>query len=184
VLQLIALLGIPLDGGALPATVGPAEDRRYHVQIARQFGQGGGWRLRLAGPLGFPKQLRLFKNPLADGGRSLAPGCIQLAGLARIALMLGEDGCHALAVLQALPRDRQQKLHRHLGHNLALAHLLLDGLWQELHQRQPPRHPTHAAIEAPRQLIQAVAKTLLQFDQQPADLQCGLAFGKAQRAIQ
>jgi len=50
-----------------------------------------------------------------------------LAGLARIAVVLGEDRRHLLAILQALARHRYQKLHGHLRQDLALANLLLDG---------------------------------------------------------
>jgi hypothetical protein len=98
--------------------------------------------------------------------------------------MLGEDGGHPLAILQALARRRHQKLHRHLGRDFALAHLLLDRFRQSLHQRQPPRHPTHAAVEPARQLIQSVAEALLQLRQQPAYFQRGLVFRHAQRAVQ
>ena len=107
-----------------------------------------------------------------------------MPGFARIAVMLGQDRRHALAVLQALPRHRNQELHGHLRRNLALAHLLLDGLRQKLHQCQPPRHPAHAAIKSPRQLLQAVAKTLLHLGQQPPHFQRSLMFGEAQRAVQ
>jgi hypothetical protein len=44
--------------------------------------------------------------------------------------MLRKDGGHPLALLQALAGYRHQKLHRHLRPDLALAHLLLDGLRQ------------------------------------------------------
>jgi len=54
-----------------------------------------------------------------------------LRGLAVIAVMLGEDRRHALAVIQALPRHRHQKLHRRLRRDLALAHLLLNRLRQK-----------------------------------------------------
>jgi hypothetical protein len=100
-----------------------------------------------------------------------------LAGLARLAVMLGEDRRHPLAILQALARYRHQKLQRHLRQDLALAHLLLDRFRQNLHQRQPPRDPAHATIEPARQLIQAVAEALLQLRQQPAHLQRGFVLG-------
>jgi hypothetical protein len=35
--------------------------------------------------------------------------------------MIGEDGCHPLAVFHALTGHRHQKLHRHLRGNLAFA---------------------------------------------------------------
>jgi hypothetical protein len=45
--------------------------------------------------------------------------------------MLGEDGRHALAVLQALSRRRRQELHRHLCADLAVTHLLLNRFRQK-----------------------------------------------------
>jgi hypothetical protein len=98
--------------------------------------------------------------------------------------MVGEDRGHTLAILQALARHRNQKLHGHLRQDLARPHLLLDRFRQNLHQRQPPPYPAHAAVEPARQLIEAVAETLLQLGQQPAHLQRGFAFGQAQRAVQ
>jgi len=162
----------------------PVHDRRHHLQIAQHF---GGWCdrsfLRCL-PLRFEKQLWIIQDAFADRGRALAPGAIQLAGLARIAVMLGEDGGHPLTILQALARHRHQKLHRHLRQDLALAHLLLDGFRQKFHQRQPPRYPAHAAVEPACQLIESVAETLLQLCQQPAHLQRGFVFGQTQRAVQ
>ena len=113
---------------------------------------------------------------LRIGGRTFAPRAIQLAGFPRIAVMLGEDRRHPLAILQALARHRHQKLHRYLRQDLALAHLLLDRFRQNLHQRQPPRYPTHAAVESARQLIEPVAEAPLQLRQQPAHFQRGLVF--------
>jgi hypothetical protein len=84
--------------------------------------------------------------------------------------MFGEDRRHSLAVFQALARRRHQELHGHLRQDLARTHLLLDRFRQNLHQRQPPRYPTHASIETTRQLIQAIAEALLQLRQQPAYL--------------
>jgi hypothetical protein len=53
-----------------------------------------------------------------------------LASFAGMTVMLREDGGHPLALLQALAGYRHQKLHRHLGPDVALPHLLLDGLRQ------------------------------------------------------
>ena len=107
-----------------------------------------------------------------------------MAGFPRIAVMLGEDRRHPLAILQALACHRHQELQGHLRQDPALAHLLLDRLRQNFHQRQPPRHPAHAAIEPARQPLQAVAETPLHLGQQPTHFQRGLVFGKAQRAVQ
>jgi hypothetical protein len=49
-----ALRAIQLDGGAAgQSPVGPAGDRRYHLQIAQQCGDSSGWRIRFALPLRF-----------------------------------------------------------------------------------------------------------------------------------
>jgi hypothetical protein len=53
-----------------------------------------------------------------------------LAGFSGITVMLRKNGGHPLAILQALAGYWHQKLHRHLRPDLALAHLLLDGLRQ------------------------------------------------------
>jgi hypothetical protein len=116
-------------------------------------------------PLRFEKQLGIIQNAFADRERSFAPSGIQLAGLAGIAVTLGEDRGHLLAILQALARHRHQKLQGHLCQDLALAHLLLDRFRQNLHQRQPPRNPAQAAIKAAGQLIEPVAEALLQLRQ-------------------
>ena len=162
--------------------LGAVHNRSDHLQIADQFGASP-WRDFLL-PLRFEKQRGIIQNAFADGGRSPAPGRIQLPGLAAIAVMLGKDRGHALAILQTLPRHRHQKLHCRLRRDLALAHLLLDRFRQKFHQGQPPGNPAHAAIEPSRQFIDAVAETLLQLSKQPAHLQGGFLFGKAQRAIE
>jgi hypothetical protein len=143
--------------------MGAVHNRGDHLQIADQFGSRARWSFLL--PLRFEKQRGIVENAFADRGRTPAPGDIQLSGLARIAVMLGEDRCHLLAILQALAGYRYQKLHRHLRRDLAFPHLLLDRLRQQFHQCQPPRYPCHATIEPPRQLIQAVAETLLHLRQ-------------------
>ena len=153
------------------------DDGGGHLQIAQQFGGRSGGEFFPLLPLRFEKQRGILQKALPDRGRALAPSRIELAGLARIATMLGEDRRQALAVFQTLPRGRDQKLHRRLRRDLALAHLLLNRFRQQLHQRQPPRHPTHAAIEAPRQLFQAVAETPLQLLQQPAHFQRAFPLG-------
>ena len=157
------LLVIQLRGsGARQPAMRPVHDGGHHLQIAQQFGAGSGRSFLLRLPLCFEKQLGIVQNAFADRGRALAPPRIQLAGFARITVMLGEDRGHPLAILQVLARYRHQKLHGHLRQDLALAHLLLDSLRQKLHQRQPPRYPAHAAVETARQLIHSVALSLIQ----------------------
>jgi hypothetical protein len=98
--------------------------------------------------------------------------------------MLGERRGHPLAVLRMDACRRNQILHRHVRRDFALAYLLLDGLRQKLHQRQPPRHPAHAAVKPARQFLEAVAEALFHLRQQPALLQGGLMLGKTQGTIQ
>ena len=83
-------------------------------------------------------------------------------------MMRNERGRHARAVVGADSRHRHQILHRHLRREFSFAYLLLNRFRQQLHQRQPPRHPTGAAVEAARQFIEAIAEALLHLRQQPA----------------
>ena len=172
------------DNGASQPPLRAVHNRQYHFQIAQQFGATPGRSFLLPLPLRFQKQLGIVQNAFADGGRTFAPRAIHLAGFPRIAVVFGEDGGHPLAVFQALARHRHQKLHRYLRQNLALAHLLLDRFRQNLRQRQPPRYPTHAAIEPARQLVEPVVEALLQLRQQPTHLQRRLVFAQSQRAVQ
>ena len=151
-------------------------DRHHHFQIAQQFGAGSAWSFLLRLSLRFEKQRGIIQNAFADRRRTFAPRCIQLARLTRIAVMLGEDRRYPLAIIQALACHRHQKLQRHLRQNPALAHLLLNRFRQNFHQCQPPRYPTHTAIEPARQLLQPVAETPLQLFQQPTHLQRGFVF--------
>jgi len=180
-----ALVGIHLRcSHARQSPPGTVEDRGRHLQIAQQGGGLVGGSLRFRWPLGFEKQLGLFEKALADQGRGVAPGGIQLTRLPRITVVLREDGGHPLAVLQADAGHRHQEPHGQVGRDPALAHLLLEGLGEKIHQGQPPRHPTEAAIQAARQLFPSIAVVLLEFGQQPALFQGGLVCRPTQRAIQ
>jgi hypothetical protein len=121
------LLVVQLRGsGARQPPLRAAHNRHHHFQIAYQFRARPGRSFLLRLPLRFEKQRGVVQNTFADRGRTFAPRAIQLAGFPRIAVMLGEDRRHPLAIFQALAGNRHQKLHRYLRQNLALAHLLLD----------------------------------------------------------
>ena len=161
-LHRLALLAVYVHGGGSgQSPLYPVHNRRHHLQIADHFGARSGRSILPGVPLRLEEQIRGFQNAFADRRRTLAPSCVQLPGFARVAMLLGEDRRHALAVIQALPCDRHQKLQGHLRHNLAFAHLLLDRFRQHFHQSQPPRYPAHAAIEPTRQLVQTVAEAVL-----------------------
>lgn len=83
-------------------------------------------------------------------------------------MMRDECGGHARAVAGVDSCHRHQILHRHLRGELSFADLLLDRFRQQLHQRQPPRHPTGAAVKTACQFIEAIAEALLHLSQQPA----------------
>jgi len=82
--------------------------------------------------------------------------------------MFGKRRGHPLAILKADARHRYQILHGQVRRDPALAYLLLDGVREKFDQRQPPRHPTHAAIKPSRQFIETIAEALLHLRQQPA----------------
>lgn len=164
------LLAIQLRrGGAGQSPLRAVHNRHNHLQIAQQFGSGRGalWArsflLRL--PLCFEKQPGILENAFADRWRTFAPRSVQLAGYTRIAVVLGENRCHSLAIFQILAGHRYQELQRHLRRDLALAHLPLNRFRQNLHQRQPPRYPAHTAVEPARQLVEAVVEASLQLRQ-------------------
>ena len=121
------LARLPIQLRPRQPPMGAVHDRGHNLQIAQQLGARAWGRFRFR-PLRLEKQIRRIQDAFADRGRPLAPGGIQWAGLARIAVVLGEDRGHPLAVLQALACHRRQKLHGDLRQDLALAHLLLDSL--------------------------------------------------------
>jgi len=68
--------------------------------------------------------------------------------------------------------------------DLAGANALLHGFGKLFHQSQSARDPAHAAIESPRQFLQAIAETSSQFLKQPSFFQRGFRFGKTHRSLQ
>ena len=169
--------------GARETTAGAVGDRQDHRQIPQQF---FGWRWRLRGDLlmGFQEQFWRIQNPLPYGRRCVAPGRVQFTGLAAGETVPGKRIGHALAVVDIGARHRSQILHGDMRRDLAGTNALLHTVRQLFHQSQPARHPTHAAIEAPRQILQAIAETLFQFSKQPTLFERCFAFGKTHRPIQ
>jgi len=166
--------------GKLPA--GAMQNGNRHLQIALESGRGRHGCRRL--PLRFQKQFRLGQDALANHARAFAPGGIELTGLPCVRTVLDESGGHPLAMLQVDSRHRHQILHGQVGAKRSFAHLLLDRFRQQLDQRQAPRHPTGAAVEAARQLIQSIAETPLHLRQQPALFERAFLWTEAQRPVQ
>ena len=181
-LRLFLLPVIHLRQGFGKPPAGSMQDGNGHLQFALEGNRGrtGGWRL----PLRFQEQFRLGQDALADHARAFPPGGIELSGLPRVAPVLDESGGHPRAVLQVDSRHRRQILHRQLCRDRSFAHLLLDRFRQQLDQRQPPRYPAHAAIEAARQFVQRVTEALLHFRQQPALFERAFVRAETQRPVQ
>ena len=179
-----ALSGIEGQRGAHQAPVLPARDGYHHLQIAQQLGDQRCGRIGGALPLHFPKQLGVFQDVLSNGSRGVLPSRIQLPRFATGEVVLRKRLGHAWAVRGTGARHRHQEFRRDMGRDRALAYLLLHAFRELFHQSQPAGDPMHTAIKAARQLLQAVAETLLKFRQQPAFFQSAVPFRPAQRAIQ
>jgi len=145
----------------------PAGDRDDPIEIA--FQRCFYW-LRLLPR--FQKQCRLGQNPFPRQSLGVAPGVVEIGGLARGPMLLREDLRHALALLRIDARRRRQIAHRNLRGDVAVAHLLLDRFRKRFHQRQAARHPRRAAVETPRELVDGVAEFLFHLRQQPALFEC------------
>jgi hypothetical protein len=136
--QLMAcLLGLPQHRFALRSVhlchrragqpaMSAVHNRHHHLQIAHQLRGRPRWSFRFRLPLRFEEQIRCIEDAFADCGRAIAPRSVQLPRLPRFTAMLCKDDSHPLAVLQIDAGHRHQKLHRHVGTDLALPHLLLD----------------------------------------------------------
>jgi hypothetical protein len=162
-LRLLLLSAVHLRQGFGEPLAGATQNGHRHLQFAIEGHRGRLGDRRL--PLGFQKQFRLGEDALADHARAVPPGGIELSGLPRVATVLDESGGHAPAVLHIDSRHRHQILHRQLRAQHSFAHLLLDRFRQQFDQRQAPRHPTHAAVEAARQFVERATKTLLHLHQ-------------------
>jgi len=134
--------------------------------------------------MSFEKQLGRIQNPLTHRSRRIAPGGIKLSGLTAGEPMFGKRFGHAPTVSEMDARHRRQIFHRHMRGNLSSSNALLHGFRKLLDQSQAARHPTHTAIETPRQILQAVAETFFQLGKQPALLERALLLRQPHRPVQ
>lgn len=126
------------------------------------------------------KELRVFDDPPAHVPRSLTPSAVQLAYLAARAVVLRDRLGERLAVLTLRTRQGHQVLHRRLGRDMTRADVLLHRDGQDLHQREPLRHPAHAPVESFRQVLVAQGK-IPEFLEQPGLLDRRLSLRRAER---
>ncbi len=132
----------------------------------------------------FQEQKGILQNPLPDCGTTVAPCRVELAGLPAREVMTRQRIGHSLTILRTRSRHGDQNLHRDFGGDVTGAHLLLNALGQSLHQRQPARHPTQAAVESASDLVEAVTESFVELRKQPPLLQRRLRFGKTHRPVQ
>jgi hypothetical protein len=144
------------------ATQRTAGDRADLIEVAFQRGR---WGLPLLPR--FQKQFRRGENALAGNAFGVAPGVIEVGGLARGPMLLREDLRHALALFRIDSRRGRQVAHGNLRGDTALAYELLDGFGKRFHQRQAACHPRRAVVETPRQIVDRVAELLFHLGQQP-----------------
>lgn len=124
--------------------------------------------------LGFQKQLRLGENPFAHlFGSGIAPRAVEQFGLPRGPVSLREHLRHPFTLLAVDARHRGQIPHGDLRRYTAFADLLLHRFRQRVHQRQPARDPTRAAVETPCQFFDRAAVLFFQLGQQPALFESG-----------
>lgn len=116
----------------------------------------------------FGEQVRFGQNPFSHQSLCVAPGVVEIGGLARGPLLFRKDLRHALALLQIDARRRRQIAHGNLRGDVAVAHLLLDRFRERFHQRQAARYPGRAAVEPPCQIVDCIAEIGFHFCQQPA----------------
>ena len=157
-LRLLLLSAVHLRQGLGEPLAGAMQNGNRHLQFAIEGHRGRLGDRRLA--LRFQKQFRLGEDALADHARAVPPGGIELSGLPRVAMVLDESGSHPRAVLHVDSRHRRQILHCQLRAERSIAYWLLDRFRQQFDQRQSPRYPAHATVEAACQLFHRVAKTL------------------------
>lgn len=142
----------------------PPQDGGDLIEVAFQRR----WRCWLLLLLRLQKQFRRGENPFARLlGSGIAPRVVEQCGLPRGPGLFAEDLRHAHALLAIDARHRRQIPHGDLRREAAVADLLLHRFRQCVHQRQAARHPTGAAVEAPRQIGNRVAEPLFHLRKQP-----------------
>jgi hypothetical protein len=80
------------------------------------------------------EQVRFGQNPFSRQSAGVAPGVVEIGGLARGPMLLREDLRHALALLGIDARRWRQIAHGNLRGDVAVAHLLLDCFRERFHQ--------------------------------------------------
>lgn len=154
-------------------------DRSHHVQVVDE-GLGP---VRLRWQV-VCRTLRFLVHPedqkgVGDHERShlrgaTEVGVIEAAHLPRAEGTRGDRFHEPQAVRRVGARQGHQVLHRRVRDEAAFLHSVLHERRQVTHQTQPARDPTHAAVEAPRQLLHRKGVVLVQRTKQPPLLERGV----------
>ena len=169
-LQLVEEPPGPLALGRQPAAArleaprGAACDRAEDLQVADQRLRHRGvgpWR-RVRGVVGDPEhEHRVAEHQLTRRVRPGEVALIQTADLARGEPMRRDRLGEADAVARVGARQRHEVLHGGVRDQMAVVHVLLDGLRQRAHQTEASRDPAHGPIEALRQHVERDAVLLM-----------------------
>ena len=160
-LRLLLLRGVHLRQSFGQPAAGAPQNGKRHLRIALHLFHRRRFCERRPA-LRFQKQFRFGENALTNHARAFPPGGVKLRCLPRIAAVLHEYRGHALAVFGTDSRHRHQILHRDLRGEVSFAHLKLDCFGQQCDERQTPRNPAHAAVEAARQFVKRITEAMLQ----------------------
>jgi len=168
--ELVALLGGERPCCASQAAERSARNGPHQVEILEQLlSARGRWQgLALHLPACLQEQQRVRQHTSTQGRVAVAPGLPELTDLPRAQPVAGDGGTEGLARVTIGARHRQQVLHGGVGADLALAHPLLDGGRQVLHQPQSPRDPARTPIEAVGQDLDVHSEALVQLGKKPA----------------
>ena len=114
---------------------------------------------------------RIVEKPPAPLFAGFLPGAIEGLDLRARELVAGDRPRHLLTGAAVDPGQRDERLHRCLSRDLALADRFLDRQGELPHQPQATTDPTGAALEAAGQLLLTPAEAMLKLGEQPPLLQ-------------
>jgi len=131
--------------------------RRQHVEVVLKLFSGTlGLSRRKLFPFGARLEhkhgIRKHERPRLRAAR--AKGRHELPDLPGRQLLAGDRLNEVLASVPIGARQRDQALHRRVRSNLAAKDSTLNRFRKVANQRESPAHPTHASIEAPREVLQ------------------------------
>jgi hypothetical protein len=145
--------------------VGMSLDELVHAFIAHQLGIEPAFSARRPGmkPSVSPPHTAHVHHPSSFSSR--CPGRHEIANLPGRQLLAGDRVNEALASFPVGARQRDQALHRRVRGDLTAKDSTLNRFRKVAHQGEPPAHPAHASIEAPRDILQRKTETQVQLAQ-------------------